>query len=435
MGSEIVKTTGELERPPRMNVPGDDQTRQLQAVIGQLQRDLVATRQAHIEQVTDLNRHIKQLTEAAAERELKTAAEIAAIRAAYASQVQSLEQQIATLTEAAVGRETKIAAEITAIRAAYMAQIQQLDRQITELSEAATRHEQKYSADVEAITAVHAEQVRSLVAHNSALTEAATERARQLQREKETDYQLLMIHQNLLAEFRDMEPDFLDLYNRCKAFTMTSMERLYGLYKSVEYLSASGIHGDLAECGVWRGGSCMLMALVLLRLSDTGRRIIMFDTFEGHPRPDAEKDVDLWGNKAIDEWEHREAKGSTREWGFASQAETRANMISTGYPEERLVLVKGMVESRVPENTTERLALLRLDTDWYHSARVALRHLYPKLMPGGVLIIDDYGHYKGQREAVDEYFREIGCTPLLHRIDYSCRVMVKAMAGSTGNAT
>jgi len=315
----------------------------------EIERELAATRQAHVEQVTDLNR--------------------------------------------------RAAAEIAAIRAAYSEQIQQRDRQI------------------------------------AALTEAATESARQLQREKETDYQLLMVHQNLLAEFKDMEPELLELYEGCKAFTMTSIERLYSLYKSIEYLCRSGIAGDLAECGVWRGGSCMLMARVLLGHRDTARRIFMYDTFAGHPRPDAEKDIDIWGNRAIDEWQRREASGTTREWGFASLAETRANLTSTGYPEDRLVFVEGMVEKTVPESGPERLALLRLDTDWYESARAALHHLYPRLVPGGILIIDDYGHYKGQRQAVDSYFREIGCAPLLHRIDYSCRVMVKPPAEATRRST
>jgi len=116
-------------------------------------------------------------------------------------------------------------------------------------------------------------------------------------------------------------------------------------------------------------------------------------------------------------------------------AETQANVRSTGYPADRLMFVKGMVEATVAQNTPARLALLRLDTDWYESTRLALQHLYPKLVPGGVLIIDDYGHYQGQRQAVDAYLREIGCTPLLHRIDYSCRVMVKTAAGSTPHAT
>jgi hypothetical protein len=84
-----------------------------------------------------------------------------------------------------------------------------------------------------------------------------------------------------------------------------------------------------------------------------------------------------------------------------------------------------MVEETLAHELPDRLALLRLDTDWYESTRVALARLYPRLSPGGVLIIDDYGHYRGQRQAVDEYFDATAERPLLHRIDYSCRVAVK----------
>jgi O-methyltransferase len=322
-------------------------------------------------------------------------------------------------------REQQLERVLEATRQAHIEQVTDLNRQIEATRQANIEQVTDLNRQIEAITTACSEQVQELERRISALSEAVTESARQLQQEKETDYQILMVHQNLLAEFRDMEPDFFDAYQRCKAFTMTSIERLYSLYKSVEYLCAAGIPGDLAECGVWRGGSCMLMSLALLRQGDTTRRIFMFDTFDGHPRPDAEKDIDIWGNRAVDEWQRREANGKIGEWGFASIAETRANLMSTGYPEDRLVFVEGMVERTVPEDRSERLALLRLDTDWYHSAQAALHHLYPKLVPGGVLIIDDYGHYKGQRQAVDAYFREIGCTPLLHRIDYSCRVMVK----------
>ena len=327
-------------------------------------------------------------------------------------------------------REEQLERVLNATRQAHIEQVTDLNRHVEDLQQAQIEQVKDHNRHIEDLRFAYAGQIRQLEQRVLALSEAATESARQLQQQKETDYQVLMAHQNLLAEFRDMDPEFFDAYDRCKAFTMTSLERLYSLYKSVEYLCASEIPGDLAECGVWRGGSCMMMALALLKQSDTTRRILLFDTFDGHPQPDAERDIDIWDNRAIDEWQRREASGGRREWGFASIAETHANLISTGYPSDRLVFVKGMVESTVQEVRTERLALLRLDTDWYHSARAALHYLYPKLVPGGVLIIDDYGHYKGQRQAVDEYFREIGCTPLLHRIDYSCRVMVKPPVAS-----
>src|SRR5580704_3851513 len=177
------------------------------------------------------------------------------------------------------------------------------------------------------------------------------------------DYQGLMNVQGLMAEFKDLEPGFLDVYERCKPFTMTSIERLYSLHKCVEYLSAASIPGDFAECGVWRGGSCMMMASTLLAAGTSARSILLFDTFEGHPMPDSERDVDLWGNSGYDEWRRMTNDGAVKGWGLATLDDVRANMASTGYPAEKLEYVKGMVEDTVPPHIPERLALLRLDTD------------------------------------------------------------------------
>jgi O-methyltransferase len=273
------------------------------------------------------------------------------------------------------------------------------------------------------LKAAYTTRVTALEAHVAALTEASIDRERKLQEKQDLDYQVLMTHQHVLAGLKDVEPRFHALYERCKDYSMTSAERLYALYKSIEYIVAGDIPGDVAECGVWRGGSCMLMSLALLELGSTERRILMFDTFEGHPQPTADKDIDIWGNRGIDEWQAH-VRNDER-WAFVSVDEVRANLQATGYPVDRLMLIQGMVEETVPRHLPDQLAILRLDTDWYESTRVALLHLYPRLAPGGVLIIDDYGHYKGQREAVDEYFSAMGRRPLFHRIDYSCRVGVK----------
>ena len=425
--------------------------------------DAVRRDAAYRERIKHLEEHVAALTEAAIERETKAAADreafqlasieklkehenqIESYKLAYKNRVGELETQIlalastligriervaylekevSALTEAANMRENRVAADRKAFQLAYNNRVGELQNRVGELE-----------AEVAALTEAVIERTQAaregsdrivhLEAEVAALTAAAIQREKLLQEKGKTDYQILMIHQNLLVEFKDIEPDFLALYERCKPFTMTSLERLYSLHKCAEYIAAAGIAGDLAECGVWRGGSCMLMALGLIRADDTGRHIYMYDTFEGHPRPDPDKDVDLWGNRGLDEWRRQEEAGTLGEWGVASLAEVRGNLLSTGYPAERLIFVQGMVETTVPGNTPANLALLRLDTDWYESTRVALQHLYPKLAEGGVLIIDDYGHYRGQRQAVDEYFAEIGEKPLLHRIDYSCRVMVK----------
>ena len=269
----------------------------------------------------------------------------------------------------------------------------------------------------------HFARVARLEAQVQALTDAAIARETELQNQRDRDYQVVMAHQQTLAGLQDADSNFHAVYDRCKSYTMTSIERLYSLYKCAEYVVASEVAGDVVECGVWRGGSCMLVALAFLERSNTERRIVLYDTFEGHPKPDAEMDVDLWGNRAVDEWQRYAFEG--RPWGDASLDEVHRNLEATGYPREKLVFVKGLVEETVPQNLPDKIAILRLDTDWYESTRVELFHLYPRLVPGGVLIVDDYGHYKGQRKAVDEYFRGIGENLLFHRIDYSCRVALK----------
>ena len=116
------------------------------------------------------------------------------------------------------------------------------------------------------------------------------------------------------------------------------------------------------------------------------------------------------------------------EWSYASIEEVQRNMWSTGYPKERMHFVKGPVESTIPEHAPEQIALLRLDTDFYESTRHELEHLFPRLVKGGVLILDDYGHWEGQRAAVDEYCKKKGIHLLLTRVDYTGRVAVKVEA-------
>ena len=98
---------------------------------------------------------------------------------------------------------------------------------------------------------------------------------------------------------------------------------------------------------------------------------------------------------------------------------------TTGYPLDGFNLVEGDILQTLPEPAPKAIALLRLDTDWYESSRHELHHLYPRLETGGVLIIDDYGHRDGARQAVDEYFADAPVFPLLCRIDGAGRIAVK----------
>lgn len=238
-------------------------------------------------------------------------------------------------------------------------------------------------------------------------------------------------HQRAAAEYHsksgtaDMDEKFLPIYEKCRTFTMTSIARMYALYKAIEYLENAKIAGDIVECGVWRGGSMMVAAHTLLSLGSTARTLHLFDTYEGLPRPDESKDVDIFGNRAIDGWLPHSAGDEKSHWAEAGIEEVRANLASTGYLAERMNFVKGMVESTIPDTAPQRIALLRLDTDWYSSTKHELEHLFPRIVRNGVLIIDDYGHFKGARQAVDEFMRNHGISILLNRIDYTGRLGIK----------
>jgi O-methyltransferase len=239
------------------------------------------------------------------------------------------------------------------------------------------------------------------------------------------DYQAEMLKYHARAGMADMDQDFLSLYNKCRGFTMTSPERMYGLYKAVEYVVRANVPGAIVECGVWRGGSMMVVAETLLAIGHADRILYLFDTFDGLPRPDALLDVDIWGNRGIDGWVPHAKTQESSTWALATLEEVAANLTTTGYPSERLRFVRGMVEKTIPDNAPDDIALLRLDTDWYRSTRHELEHLYPRLSCNGVLIIDDYGHFMGARKAVDEYLSAHGIAILLNRLDYSGRIAVK----------
>jgi O-methyltransferase len=212
-------------------------------------------------------------------------------------------------------------------------------------------------------------------------------------------------------------------------YTMTSIARLESVVRSVRYCVRRDVPGAFAECGVWRGGSVLAMILTLQDLGAEPRDIHLYDTFEGMTEP-TEADVSAADGSALDAWHNARANG-TRAWPemFGPEAfderSVRETLLATGYPEERVHIVKGRVEDTIPSQAPDALALLRLDTDWYESTRHELHELYPRLADGGVLIIDDYGHWEGARRAVDEYFSEHAPPVLLNRIDYTGRVAVK----------
>lgn len=220
------------------------------------------------------------------------------------------------------------------------------------------------------------------------------------------------------------EDELAATIKRVRRHTLTSPARIAALCDGVEYAVSNDVEGGLVECGVWKGGSMMAAALTLLRMGVTDRDLYLFDTYTGMPEP-GEQDVSSPYDGYSPHRRWRRHDSTSTEWAGVPVDEVRSAVESTGYPPERIHCVPGMVEDTLPDLGPEKVALLRLDTDWYSSTRHELEQLYPRISPGGVLIIDDYGHYEGARQAVDEYFAATGERILLDRIDYTGRLAVK----------
>jgi O-methyltransferase len=226
---------------------------------------------------------------------------------------------------------------------------------------------------------------------------------------------------------REQNPDITDrewyIYSRVKPFTMLSIERILANIRAVDHVVRYDIPGDIVECGVWRGGSSMAMALALKDQSP--RTLWMYDTYAG--MTDATSaDISHSGASAsalLSAAKQLEATERSLKLGSVSLEDVRANLTTTEYPIRRVRFVEGPVEQTIPGNVPDQISLLRIDTDWYASTLHELVHLYPLLSPGGILIVDDYGHWQGARKAVDEYFD--GEPIFLNRIDYTGRLVVK----------
>jgi O-methyltransferase len=246
-----------------------------------------------------------------------------------------------------------------------------------------------------------------------------------------TDAMLIYETGNARLEYYDISDEFfVSLIHKVNPHTVpfaSGVEAPWALYQSIEYIVRHGIPGDIVECGVWSGGSMLLAAHALLHFGDTSRRIWLYDTFTGVPKPEA-VDARWDGVPVLPTWEHHNKTGGRWAYG-GTQEHVREVVCSSGYPVDQFVFVEGMVEETLQATRPESISLLRLDTDLYRSTYLELVHLYPMISAGGILLLDDYGGFQGVRVAVDQYFDETRQPIFLSRINAGVRLAVKLPSG------
>jgi len=218
----------------------------------------------------------------------------------------------------------------------------------------------------------------------------------------------------------DITEKDMDIIRTAKPYTLTDTSTMKSLIEAVKYLEQNKIEGSFVECGVWRGGSVLVMIKTLQQLGVNDREIYLFDTFAGLNKP-TNVDVKESGEVAL-ELDYNPEKKDEK----TSLEIVKKTILDTGYDNSKIHFIKGEVEKTLSKTNLDKIALLRLDTKWYESTKCEMEYLYPRLLPKGVLIIDDYGIWKGSKKAVDEYFAKNNINPFLTRINtVGARLLIK----------
>ena len=215
-----------------------------------------------------------------------------------------------------------------------------------------------------------------------------------------------------------------ELINLIKNYSMTPKIRIYNLMQALKHLKIKKIEGDYVECGVWKGGNILLFKKFLESEDSRQRNIYAFDTFEGMTDPD-KNDFEISTNNTAIKLLQKDKNKETNVWGICNLDQVKKNISKHTKDLNNIYFIKGDVEKTLNEikNIPEKISLLRLDTDWYKSTKKELEVLYEKVSSGGVIIIDDYGHWGGSKKAVDEFFSNKYVW--MHYVDYACRLIIK----------
>ncbi len=205
-------------------------------------------------------------------------------------------------------------------------------------------------------------------------------------------------------------------YQRSDAVSMIPLARFHNLRDCIVSAVSDGVPGDLVETGVWRGGATIFMRAVLKTLEVEDRLVWAADSFEGLPEPDAEKyplEAKSFGSAAMTKYYNHLAVGLE---------DVQNNFRAFDMLDDQVKFLKGWFCDTLPGAPIDRIAVLRLDGDYYESTMDALVNLYGKVSVGGYVIIDDYGEdsWTYCRKAVDDFRTARGIADPLVRVDKPC---------------
>lgn len=190
-----------------------------------------------------------------------------------------------------------------------------------------------------------------------------------------------------------------------KPYTLVGPERMKNIYRLAHRIENEAIPGDVVECGVYNGGTAAILAHFASR-SKHDRTVWLFDSFEGMPQASEED-----GEAAQDQ------KGTV----VGNIEKVKKVLRAVDADLERINIIKGWFENTFSDVSINQIALLNIDSDWYESVRLCLATLYDAVVPGGIVSIDDYGHWPGCKKAVDEFVKDRQLPYRLNRVDYTAR--------------
>lgn len=223
-----------------------------------------------------------------------------------------------------------------------------------------------------------------------------------------------------IVELSDKQKYLISITN---SISMTPKIRRYNLIQALEYIAHYKLEGDLVECGVWKGGNIVIYKK-FIEENNIKKNIYAFDTFQGMSNPD-QNDYIINSTISAQTILDKDKKRITNDWGVCNLEEVKFNISKLTKNLNNIFFIKGKVEETLLNkiNLPEKISILRLDTDFYQSTKIELEILYEKVCKGGVIIIDDYGHWAGSKKAVDEFFKEKFVW--MHYVDYACRLIIK----------